>query len=79
MEKLNKLKKKKEKYNEKIEVIQTQEKQKIEKKIKLRHANVRILNLKTKLQKMKDEITRGMTLMGTRNVNELTKDKIAFR
>ena len=31
------------------------------------------------LQKMKDEITRGMTLMGTRNVNELTKDKIAYR
>ena len=31
------------------------------------------------LQKMKDEITRGMTLMGTRNVSELTKSKIAYR
>ena len=31
------------------------------------------------LQKMKDEITRGMTLMGARKVQELTKDKIAYR
>ena len=31
------------------------------------------------LQKMKDEITRGMTLMGTRSIDELTKDKIAYR
>ena len=31
------------------------------------------------LQKMKDEITRGMTLMGARKVHELTKDKIAYR
>ena len=31
------------------------------------------------LQKMKDEIMRGMTLMGTRNIAELTKDKIAYR
>ena len=31
------------------------------------------------LQKMKDEITRGMTLMGTRTIDELTKEKIAYR
>ena len=37
------------------------------------------LGVERVLQKMKDEITRGMTLMGTRNVHELTKDKIAYR
>ena len=37
------------------------------------------LGVESILQKMKDEITRGMTLMGTRNVKELTKNKIAYR
>ncbi len=37
------------------------------------------LGVEKVLQKMKDEITRGMTLMGTRNIAELTKDKIAYR
>ena len=37
------------------------------------------LGVERVLQKMKDEITRGMTLMGTRSVNELTKDKIVYR
>ena len=37
------------------------------------------LGVERVLQKMKDEITRGMTLMGTRNIDELTKDKIAYR
>ena len=31
------------------------------------------------LQNMQDEITRGMTLMGTRSIDELTKNKIAYR
>ena len=29
--------------------------------------------------KLRDEVERGMTLMGCRSVNELTKDKISFR
>ena len=37
------------------------------------------LGVERVLQKMKDEITRGMTLMGTRSVDELTKDKIVYR
>ena len=37
------------------------------------------LGVERVLQKMKDEITRGMTLMGTRSIDELTKDKIAYR
>ena len=37
------------------------------------------LGVERVLQKMKDEITRGMTLMGTRSTDELTKSKIAYR
>ena len=37
------------------------------------------LGVERVLQKMKDEITRGMTLMGTRSIDELTKNKIAYR
>ena len=37
------------------------------------------LGVEKVLQKMKDEITRGMSLMGTRNIAELTKDKIVYR
>ena len=29
--------------------------------------------------KLRDEIERGMTLMGCRSISELTKDKISFR
>jgi L-lactate dehydrogenase (cytochrome) len=29
--------------------------------------------------KLRDEVERGMTLMGCRSVKEITKDKITFR
>jgi L-lactate dehydrogenase (cytochrome) len=29
--------------------------------------------------KLRDEVERGMTLMGCRSVKEITKDKISFR
>tara|TARA_A100001011_G_scaffold237861_2_gene245729 strand:+ start:4893 stop:6041 length:1149 start_codon:yes stop_codon:yes gene_type:complete len=37
------------------------------------------LGVERVLEKMKDEITRGMTLMGIRNIKEFSKDKIAYR
>ena len=37
------------------------------------------LGVELVLEKMKNEIARGMTLMGTRRIDELTKDKIVYR
>ena len=37
------------------------------------------LGVELVLEKMKNEIVRGMTLMGTRRIDELTKDKIVYR